>query len=312
MPSMLKRFVSRIRREDEIRRLQERVVGQTRTIQQLKTRLSSWEQSGEAASRIIWIFGAGRSGSTWLVRMLGELPDLDAWFEPRFGSLLDPEEISHRRGRSFILAPQYRDTWVANIRSLILDGASVRFPAKPELLAIKDPQGSAAAPLLVEATPESRIILLLRDPRDVVSSWLDAIAPGGWQAEKPGFKSYHDDKPMYQAERIAKRYTKNISEARKAYENHAGQKTVIRYEDLSTDPLGELQRALNDIAVPVDDQAVLHAVKKHSWESVPDSNKGQGRFYRQGGAGGWRENLNPKQVNIVEEICLPVVEDFYY
>ena len=36
------------------------------------------------------------------------------------------------------------------------------------------------APLLMEALPESRMILLVRDPRDVAASTLDAAKEGGW------------------------------------------------------------------------------------------------------------------------------------
>ena len=30
-------------------------------------------------ARMVWIFGSGRSGSTWLRSMMGELPDAGVW-----------------------------------------------------------------------------------------------------------------------------------------------------------------------------------------------------------------------------------------
>jgi hypothetical protein len=48
---------------------------------------------------------------------------------------------------------------------------------------IKEPNGSVGAPLLTEVLPESRMILLVRDPGDVISSLLDAAREGGWLYE---------------------------------------------------------------------------------------------------------------------------------
>jgi len=40
---------------------------------------------------IVWIFGAGRTGSSWLSSMMGEMPGQAVWFEPRISSLLTPD-----------------------------------------------------------------------------------------------------------------------------------------------------------------------------------------------------------------------------
>jgi hypothetical protein len=44
---------------------------------------------------------------------------------------------------------------------------------------------------------------------------------------------------------------------------------------------------------------------------LPGGEKGAGRFYRKGTPGGWREDLTPQQVRIVEEITAPLLRDFY-
>jgi hypothetical protein len=60
---------------------------------------------------------------------------------------------------------------------------------------IKEPNGSVGAPLLTEALPESRMILLVRDPSDVISSLLDAAREGGagyTRAGKDGRQAWED------------------------------------------------------------------------------------------------------------------------
>ena len=79
-----------------------------------------------------------------------------------------------------------------------LDGANARFPeiTEREYLITKEPGGSVGAVLLAEALPESRMVLLVRDPRDYTASWLDARKEGGW---RPGGEGPEDS-----AERTAK------------------------------------------------------------------------------------------------------------
>ena len=45
------------------------------------------ESGGIRPENIVWIFGAARTGSTWLSRMMGELPGHAVWKEPLVGSL---------------------------------------------------------------------------------------------------------------------------------------------------------------------------------------------------------------------------------
>jgi hypothetical protein len=72
-----------------------------------------------------------------------------------------------------------------------------------------------------------------------------------------------------------------------------------------------MRRVYRELGIPADDEALIRAVEKHSWERLPGGEKGAGRFYRKGTPGGWREDLTPQQVRIVEEITAPLLRDFY-
>jgi len=77
-----------------------------------------------------------------------------------------------------------REIWLSLIRSFVLDAARAMFPqlGNKTTLLVRETYGSLGAPLLVEAPPESAMILLVRDPGDVVASSLDAFAPRSWGA----------------------------------------------------------------------------------------------------------------------------------
>jgi sulfotransferase family protein len=243
--------------------------------------------------------------------MMGELEGYTVWFEPWVGALFDPYHLrlEDRKGKHFILAPRYRSTWLRSIRSFVLDGADVRFPevSKDEYLVIKEPGGSAGAPLLMEALPESRMVLLVRDPRDVVASWVDAHREGGWKDGRRKEK----DQPRVPIDVRAKKYLQNVGEARKAYNSHQGRKVLVRYEELRADTLGTMKRIYSALEIPVDEGKLSQAVEKYSWENIPEEEKGEGKFHRKATPGGWREDLTPEQVKTVEKITAPLLNELY-
>jgi len=272
---------------------------------------------GIAPENMIWIFGTGRTGSTWLAAMMEEPEGHKVWFEPRVGTVFDPQRFQRHGGKHFILASQYKDVWLRSIRNFILDGANARFPELAGgYLAVKEPGGSVGAGLIMEALPESGMVLLIRDPRDVVASWLDATRKGGWQTRRRGedgrrAESLAETNPNAFVRRHADAYLHHVGSARRAYDAHRGRKVVVRYEDLRADTLRTMKRMYGELAVPVDEARLVQAVEKHSWENIPQEEKGQGKFYRKATPQAWREDLTRHQVKTVERITAPLLEEFY-
>jgi hypothetical protein len=269
---------------------------------------------------MIWIFGTGRTGSTWLAAMMEEPEGHDVWFEPRVGTVFDPQRFQRHGGKHFILASQYKDVWLRSIRNFILDGANARFPELAGedggYLAVKEPGGSVGAGLIMEALPESGMVLLIRDPRDVVASWLDATRKGGWQTRRRGeggrrAESLAETNPNAFVRRHADAYLQHVGSARRAYEAHEGRKVIVRYEDLRADTLATMKRMYGELDVPIEEARLARAVEKHSWENIPEEEKGQGKFYRKATPEAWREDLTRRQVKTVERITAPLLEEFY-
>lgn len=276
---------------------------------------------------IIWIFSASRSGSTWLVTMLGELKDYTVWLEPSIGELFGNFYYirkPHRRGKHYVMGGR-KATWLKPLRSFILDVASAKFPGVMEkgYLAVKEPGSAVGAPLIMEALPESRMIFLVRDPRDVAASALDASRKGSWFYERRSAKMAERAKDSTQAfaptekdpETKLKENTNNyrlqVSKAREAYEAHEGPKVLVKYEDLRIDTLETMRRICSTLDIPVDEGELARVVEKNSWESIPEEDKGQGKFYRKATPEGWREDLSPEQVALVETITGPLIDEFY-
>lgn len=290
---------------------------------QARRQSGSEETGGIRPENVIWIFGAARTGSTWLSRMMGEMGGQVVWREPLVGALFGnlyydrAKHLIGKQGKHYILGDGYRDSWLESIRSFVLKEASGRFPeaiGPDRYLVIKEPNGSFGAPLLMDAMPESCLILLIRDPRDAVASSMDAKREGSWHFENRKEwvrQSPVDKNPDGYVKKQAETYLQRISMAKQAYDAHRGRKVLVRYEDLRVDPLGTMRRIYSEFGIPVDEKKLVKAVEEHAWENIPEEDKGEGKVFRKATPGGWREDLTPGQVEIVERITAPLLKEFY-
>jgi hypothetical protein len=278
------------------------------------------ELRGVVAENIVWIFGTGRSGSTWLGSMMGGLDGCAMWNEPLVGNLFGNFyyfRVGDRKlRRHTILGEPYKETWLGPMRDLVLGGAAARFPevVGGGYLIIKEPNGSIGAPLLMQALPESRMIFLIRDPRDVVASSMDARSEGSWLSERREAQrrtSKPDRNPNVYVRVRANSYVQQIEKAGQAYSAHGGRKVMVRYEDLRADTLKTMKRIYSALEIPVEEAELARAVERNSWENIPEVEKGEGKKRRKAKPGGWREDLTARQVEIVEDITAPLLNEYY-
>jgi hypothetical protein len=306
-----------VERRGEVERLRGLLAARDRQLASLGS-----TKDGVRPENLIWIFGTGRSGNTWLSSMMGDIRGHATWGEPRVGMLFGEFYFvnsfeGQRRSNNFILGEGQRATWLGSIRNFVLDGARSRFPELGEdgYLTIKEQVGSVGAPLMMEALPESRMVLLVRDPRDVVASVIDASREGGWHHERrkndPGWSSTADDDPNSLTEERATRYLKQVGAAKRAFDEHGGPKVLVRYEDLRDDAMGVMKRMYATLGVPVDEDEIARVVTKHAWENIPQEKRGEGKFYRKAKPGGWREDLTPEQAATVQKVTAPLLREFY-
>jgi hypothetical protein len=297
-----------------------------------RTRLGAKIAGGESYSQsstirpenMIWVFGIGRSGNTWLLGMMRDMSHYKTWDEPYvgrlFGDFYEDAKVQALPRAHFIMGEPIRKGWVRSIRNFVLDGAGYSHPtlAPGEYLVIGEHNSSVGAPLLMEALPESRMILLVRDPRDVIASNLDGAREGGWLAQwreiGGGDEEHHalaEVDPNVYVKQLAEKYLHDIGCARQAYESHKGRKVLVRYEDLRADTLGTMQRIYSTLELPVNAEQLEHVVAAHSWERIPENYKGRGQFNRKATPGAWKEDLTLEQAQIIEGITASLLKEFY-
>lgn len=285
--------------------------------------------------RLAWIFGSSRSGSTWLLRMLAELDGVVPVDDPHLGHHLgvwrpiplawaageeDPPDLTtlldiKADEPGYFFAERYRDSWWEPLRDLV----EARFAAQAReatgslgpspTYVVKEP-GSQAAPLLARLFPESKLIFLLRDGRDVVDSWLDAYRRDSWAIRGGAF-------PVAPEGRIALiRWLSAVWAFRsravqQAFETRAPEdRVLIRYEELRARAEEHLEEICATLGLAAEN--LPEVVARHRFERLPEEARGPGSEARAAAPGSWRENLSAEEQAAMHEVLGETLAELGY
>jgi ribosomal protein L34E len=286
-------------------------------------------------NRLAWIFGSSRSGSTWLLKMLSDLEGVVPVDDPHLGHHLgvwrpiplawaaceDPPELNtlldlKSEEPGYFFSERYRDAWWEPLRQLIVArfeaqaaDAGIEGPAGAAAYVVKEP-GSHVAPMLAELFPESKVIFLLRDGRDVVDSWLDAYSDGSWAIPGGAFPVAEEGRiPLIKWLSAVWAYRSRA--VKEAYDSRGeGDRIQIRYEELRGDAESCMRRVC--ALIGIDAARVPEVVEGHRFEKLPSDARGRHSFTRQARPGGWRDNLNPAEQRAMHEAMGDALAEFGY
>lgn len=270
------------------------------------------EQENSLESNLVWIFASPRSGTSWLAmrllshntllvnepligKHLGSLPyrNVDAIVRDYEVRNDDPQ---------YFFSRQYESVWKKYVRKLILNRIYAQVQTYDKHVIIKEPNGSMGADILSQCLPTCKIILILRDGRDVIDSMLDysKFTPWGKKVQQHSFKE--TDRETF-IERAAHTWLKNMEVLERTKTIHDQERLfLIRYEDLRYNTLQVVLKLYNFIGIDISREEAAYIVEKHSYENVPALKKGRDKPIRTATPGAWREHLTEKEQNIIHDI----------
>lgn len=296
------------------------------------------EISVTAPGRLAWIFGSSRSGSTWLLRMLSELervipiddPHLGhhlgvwrpiplAWATakspPKLGTLADYK----RQKRDYLFSDRYRDVWAPQLRDLIrarFEAQAAEYVAEAggidrPVVVVKEP-GSHAADTIMDLFPESCLIFLLRDGRDVVDSWLDGYRDGSWATEEGAYPLDDAGRPalirwqssvwLHRTEVVQGTYARTDS----------GRRVLIRYEEMRADPISPLEEICEVLGIEATPDQLERIAIANEFSRVPRAQRGAGRQIRRARPGGWASHMSREEILAMHEILAEKLDELGY
>ncbi len=165
-----KALVRRLGDVDEILRVYDGMAVRSRQVQQQPTGiLREWAkifppQARQPGVRLAFLGGHPRSGTTLIEQILGVHPEVAAVDEPHLFSTVLLPALEHGRAPSATRLNAVRRRYISALEQE--SGSSVT----GKLLLEKNPSLTSALPLWLRVFPELRVLVALRDPRDVVIS----------------------------------------------------------------------------------------------------------------------------------------------
>ena len=239
----------------------------------------------------------------------GEVVDVGDAYVP--GTLLNLFE--HRD--TYLFSRITEPFWRESLRALGLTrishaqkraSAYVRGIGPDSPIVVKESAGTHAADRVMDLLPRSRMIVLVRDPRDVVLSRIEN--PDTFEEPEP----LEGDERTAEVTRTARLWAMSCDICAKATAGHDGERAArVRFEDLLADPVAELTRAAAVVGADRDEAAIAEAVELSSVGAYPPDRELVEHDLEIAPAG-WRDRLSGPEVETIERIAGRRLESLGY
>jgi len=204
----------------------------------------------DKAPRPIFIVGCPRSGTTLLRLILDSHPAISAGPESRF--LWGIRTIEERNWSTLAGFGLSLDEWHANVRTLFESFHRRYADAQGKTRwADKSPDYALMLDYVDVLYPDSQIVHIVRDPRDVIDAW----------------RRFYGLKSVQRAARSWVRYVRSAHEF--AVGQPAGRVIELRYEDLVRQPEQTLRELISRLGEPWSDDVLNFADRPHRFGAQP-------------------------------------------
>ncbi len=256
-------------------------------------------EEAQLERKMVWILGSGRSGSTWLATQLLNNPENVIWDEPYVGGHFPMVEAWQKnRGGTYFFSKNHEKIWKPCLRKLILQRTLSEFGRSDKNVIIKEPNVGHGMGIVLECLPNSKLVFLLRDGRDVVDSQIDAFKKGSWNED--GAVWIKNTTREQRIELFSKGWTKSIKSVFESFQKHNSKlKILVKYEDLLTSTLDELQKIYDFIGIKTSENELKEKIKKYDFNKIPSNKRGSGKFFRTAKVGGYKDNFSEKEQEIM-------------
>lgn len=265
-------------------------------------------------AKLVFLVGCPRSGTTWLQLLLAQHPAVATLPETHiFPDYVSPLLAKHRGSDparvvglgAIVGAEEFRDL----CRDLVTKVLARALEDKPAATVIleKTPLHLNYTQDILELFPDARFVHIVRDPRAVSASLLDAGRDWG-KAWAP--------QTALDAARMWNRSMLHGLQLRRL----AGACTEVRYEELVASPVDELQRLLRALGLSADRDRCVAAVAACATDNVRSERQGMwvpasmsglvATTVRNAAPDGWRTELDGLQIETIEHVTRAMMQEF--
>ncbi len=272
-------------------------------VSQKIARLSIDEE--EALERnITFIFAASKSEATWLGTKLLSY-QTKCMYAPllseHMGALQgDEKTIRNLTLRSMsqdnFFNPKYGNTLRLHFRRLILNRIYAQFKDVKRKVVVIEHFGFGVD-FLVQCLPKSKVILIIKDGRDVVESNIRDIRNGLIQNGRVSDALWH-------VARESREWVSTVDLFQKTYDKFLSERgLIIKYEDLRENTYKLLKEIYRFIDIPIDDEEIKNIVNNNKFVNLSEIEKV---------TGSWKENFSRQEIDAMQQIMNSTLQKLGY
>jgi len=271
------------------------------------------KQENILEKNLIWVFGSSRGGTSWLGSELLSYKT-KIMFEPRIARVIgDRRNWIKKEGKKidiqgknpdYFFSDKSKKTWLYFLRKMILNRIFYQFPDISQKIIMKEPLERGGSDVISECLPKSKIVILLRDGRDVVDSKLDAIRDKkSWGIKAIGVHPLSSEDRARFIRNNSKMWVELMEDFMRTYNNHRKNLLIlVRYEDLRYNTVNELKKIYKFLKIDIPNDELEKLVTKFSYENIPQESKGRSMFTRFACPGKWKDHFNEEEKDLMNSI----------
>jgi len=283
----------------------------------------------ELEKKLVWVFGTPRSGSTWLLNQILSMDGIEGIDELMIGAQLgafrdDPNIhwnlmkgnynvkftriIDIVRPDSFFKSKEGKH-WKKSLRILILFRLLPVFGSSGyDHIVIKAPNESHGSDIIMKCFPNSKLIFLIRDGRDVIDS-----RQGKHHNPRKDVGPETSEQRKFRIAHFALMWNTMINITKKAYNAHNPDlRLLVKYEDLRLNPIPEIKRIYKFLGYDLIDEELKFIADESSFENIPDELKGDDKAIRKAKPGSYKEYFTEEELKIANKMMKENLLEFGY
>jgi len=269
----------------------------------------------------VFIIGLPRSGTTWLMWLLAQHPEvaalqqsgvflpvkrLEEWWthdhrftKGRGASAVEGGARYSMAGTSSIVTPMDFYEHAREMLSTLFERIAAETPGA-RMVVDQTPEHMEFVPLIRAIFPDAWFLHIIRDPRAVYSSMHKAVS--SW-ADPSGFP----DTPVH----IARAWVRFVQLGRQIGVT-SDRYLEVRYEDLKADADGQLRRIHEKLRLATDTEARARAIESCGIDRLRKHTAMPSGFFNRGTAEGWKEDLKGSSLRVIEYLARAEMKEYGY
>ena len=211
----------------------------------------------------------------------------------------------HQNREDYLFCEKYKNSWLYFLRKLILGRLFVQYGNSQKPIIVSDlPAANYASNILAEATPNSKVLMFVRDGRDVVNHKATSLLPFG-KGLQIGLSTYSQNNRIEFLKMESRKWAKMISILLEIKKNHNQDLIkIVKLEDLHDNTINVIEEIFEFLEINIEQNKLSEVASQLQKKFEISSLKIRFMF--------WNKDLSQEEKDVIENIMKKNLRELKY